>query len=177
MGLALLTSRGQTTEINLEPASEPVLCRRPCAGRGLNPRPERSTPAKYPPTIPKPERHPPKPIFQLFPILYSSALAWMDRSGRGFNPRPAQGRPERSTPAKYPPTIPKPERHPRNQSFNCFLSSAPLLSRGWIVPVGGATPDRQRPTGAGDYARGLRGMTAKVSRAFASSLRSPSVSP
>ena len=24
----------------------------------------------------------------------------------------------------------------------CFLDSVPLLSRGWIVPVGGSTPDR-----------------------------------
>ena len=24
----------------------------------------------------------------------------------------------------------------------CFLSAVPLLSRGWIVPVGGSTPDR-----------------------------------
>ena len=30
-----------------------------CAGRGLNPRPERYTPAKYLPAIPNPERHPP----------------------------------------------------------------------------------------------------------------------
>ena len=52
-----------------------------------------------------------------------------------FNLRPAQG----------------------NGSFDCFLSSAPLPPRGWIVPVGGATPDRhkddrhgtvQPPTGA-----------------------------
>ena len=39
---------------------------------------------------------------------------------------------------------------------NCvfvFLSAVPLLSRGWIVPVGGSTPDRHkagtRPTGTG----------------------------
>ena len=39
----------------------------------------------------------------------------------------------------------------------CFLSAVPLLSRGWIVPVGGSTPDRlkdrrkidQRKAGAG----------------------------
>ena len=31
--------------------------------------------------------------------------------------------------------------------FNCLLSSVPLLSRGWIVPVGGATPDRQKSVG------------------------------
>ena len=27
---------------------------------------------------------------------------------------------------------------------SCFQSAVPLLSRGWIVPVGGATPDRLR---------------------------------
>ena len=26
----------------------------------------------------------------------------------------------------------------------CFLFVIPLLSRGWIVPVGGSTPDRLR---------------------------------
>ena len=35
----------------------------------------------------------------------------------------------------------------------CFLDSVPLPSRGWIVPVGGSTPDRlkvggQPPTGS-----------------------------
>ena len=25
---------------------------------------------------------------------------------------------------------------------SCFLSVVPLFSRGWIVPVGGSTPDR-----------------------------------
>ena len=39
-----------------------------------------------------------------------------------FNLRPAQG----------------------NGSFDCFRSSAPLPLRGWIVPVGGATPDRHK---------------------------------
>ena len=37
-----------------------------------------------------------------------------------FNLRPAQG----------------------NGFFDCFLSAAPLPPRGWIVPVGGSTPDR-----------------------------------
>ena len=54
----------------------------------------------------------------LFSGLCSPAFAWVDRSGRGFNPRPAQ-------------------------DF-CFLDSVPLLSCGWIVPVGGSTPDRLR---------------------------------
>ena len=29
----------------------------------------------------------------------------------------------------------------------CFLSAVSLLSRGWIVPVGGATPDRHKVEG------------------------------
>ena len=31
---------------------------------------------------------------------------------------------------------------------SCFQSAVPLLSRGWIVPVGGSTPDllKDRPT-------------------------------
>ena len=49
-----------------------------------------------------------------------SALAGVDRSGRGFNPRPAQGLGE----------------------------SASLLLRGWIVPVGGSTPDRLKGWGS-----------------------------
>ena len=77
------------------------------AGRGLNPRPERSTPAKYllklsnarndpppakyPPALPN-SSTPPLPKLSHFPRL-SNALAWMDHSGRGCNPRPAQGRP------------------------------------------------------------------------------------
>ena len=30
----------------------------------------------------------------------------------------------------------------RNECFNWLLASVSLLSRGWIVPVGGSTPDR-----------------------------------
>ena len=56
--------------------------------------------------------------------LHFSAPVGVDRSGRGFNPRPAQG----------------------------GDSTSPPL-RGWIVPVGGSTPDRhkvggQPPTGS-----------------------------
>ena len=66
-------------------------------------------------------------------------------AGRGLNPRP-----ESSTPAKYPPAIPKPERHLPEMNLlfdSCFPSVVPLLSRGWIVPVGGATPDRLKAQG------------------------------
>ena len=40
-----------------------------------------------------------------------------------------------------------------------FLSAVPLLSRGWIVPVGGSTPDRLKPaqTGTNDLHRQDRG--------------------
>ena len=70
------------------------------AGRGLNPRPERSTPVKYPPVIPNPKRHSPE-MNQLLSVCCSSALAWVDRSGRGFNPRPASGRGCNPRPARF----------------------------------------------------------------------------
>ena len=66
-------------------------------------------------------------------------------AGRGLNPRP-----ESSTPAKCPPAIPKPERHLPEMNLlfdSCFPSVVPLLSRGWIVPVGGSTPDRLKAQG------------------------------
>ena len=66
-------------------------------------------------------------------------------AGRGLNPRP-----ESSTSAKYPPAIPNPERHLPEMNLlfdSCFPSVVPLLSRGWIVPVGGATPDRLKAQG------------------------------
>ena len=51
--------------------------------------------------------------------LHSSAPAGVDRSGRGCNPRPARGG-----------------------------DSTPLPLRGWIVPVGGSTPDRLKVGGS-----------------------------
>ena len=85
------------------------------AGRGLNPRPERSIPAKYLPTLPIPatihsEFPPPSYRSGIKPYRlpsYWSGVAppTLSRShaGRGLNPRP-----ERSTPAKYLPTLPIP---------------------------------------------------------------------
>ena len=35
----------------------------------------------------------------------------------------------------------------------CFLSAVSLFSRGWIVPVGGSTPDRQMPGATPDRQR------------------------
>ena len=58
-------------------------------------------------------------------------------AGRGLNPRP-----ERSTPAKYLPCFQIRKGIPAINLSNCFLSSVALLSRGWIVPVGDAIPDR-----------------------------------
>ena len=49
----------------------------------------------------------------------SNALAGVDRSGRGFNLRPAQGR-------------------------TMTYVVPPMFLRGWIVPVGGSTPDRHK---------------------------------
>ena len=62
------------------------------AGRGLHPRPERSTPAKYSPRFQIRKGITRNKSFNLFSILYFFALAWVDRSGRGYNPRPAQAR-------------------------------------------------------------------------------------
>ena len=82
------------------------------AGRGLHPRPERSTPAKYSPTLPN--SSPPSPCKSSYFCPLSSALAWVDRSGRGFNPRPAQGRnaPPLLVAGVKPPTGTKSERSP-----------------------------------------------------------------
>ena len=59
------------------------------------------------------------------------------------------------------PAIPNPER--RFPEINLlidsvFLSSVPLLSRGWIVPVGGSTPDRLKVgRSTSDWLKGSRG--------------------
>ena len=52
-------------------------------------------------TLSNSEKHSRNKSLNLFSILYSSALAWMDRSGRGFNPRPAQGRPASINPDRH----------------------------------------------------------------------------
>ena len=183
------------------------LSRSVCAGRGLNPRPESSIPAKCSPAIPNPERHLPE-MNLLFDSCFSSVVPLLSRGwivpvggatsdrlkaqGRrkvrprkqgnrnrraeivllmrsclcqlGNAGRPCAGwgmpvvlvpvglnpRPESSTPAKYPPAIPNPERHLPEMNLlfdSCFPSVVPLLSRGWIVPVGGATPDRLKSQG------------------------------
>ena len=42
----------------------------------------------------------------------------------------------------------------RNECFNWLLASVSLLSRGWIVPVGGLTPDRHKVGGKPRLAQG-----------------------
>ena len=66
--------------------------RRSFAGRGLNPRPERSTHAK---TVEQRTKKQTKRFISgvLFRIWnYRRHLAGVELSGRGFNPRPAQDR-------------------------------------------------------------------------------------
>ena len=75
-------------------------------------------------TLSNSEKHSRNKSLNLFSILYSSALAWMDHSGRGFNPRPAQGRPAQGR--NDPPTLnvrPQFQNRKgitRNESFKLF---------------------------------------------------------
>ena len=80
-------------------------------------------------------------------LLTRSCLRRLGNAGRSCAGRGLHPRPESPTPAKYPPAIPNPERHPPELNLlidSCFPSAVSLLSRGWIVPVGGATPDRRK---------------------------------
>ena len=83
---------------------------------------------------------------QKAPILRRSGLCRSGSAGRtlsrsGVQP-PTGTRRESSTPAKYLPRFQIRKSIPAINLSNCFLSSIPLSSRGWIVPVGGSTPDR-----------------------------------
>ena len=108
------------------------------AGRGLHPRPERSTPAKYLLTLSLSAFRCRWSKSSSLPVVKESgpALPIGNNAGRGLNPRP-----ERSTPAKYPPTLPN-SSPPSPCKSSYFLSSVlcPLLLRGWIIPVGGYNP-------------------------------------
>ena len=98
---------------------------RPCAGRGM-------------PVVLV-------PVGECRSSLCRSRNAGRPCAGRGLHPRP-----ESSTPAKCSPAIPNPERPlpEMNLLFDSYFPSAvPLLLRGWIVPVGGATPDRLKAQG------------------------------
>ena len=66
----------------------------------------------------------------------------VDGSFRSGVQPPTGSRRESSTPAKYLPRFQIRKSIPATNPSNCFLSSIPLSSRGWIVPVGGSTPDR-----------------------------------
>ena len=119
-------------------------------------RPESSTPAKYPPAIPNLERHLPEMNLLIDSCFMTSvsllSRGWIVPVGGSTPDRHKIGsRPESSTPAKFPPAIPNLERHLPEMNLlidSCFMTSVSLLSRGWIVPVGGATPDRHKAGGA-----------------------------
>ena len=109
------------------------------SGRGCNPRP-----ALLPtgtPQLALPDRHSTSGIryFRIWNCrqTFGRGGAFRPCAGRGLYPRP-----ERSTPAKYLPCFQIRKSIAAINLSNCFLSSVALLSRGWIVPVGGATPDR-----------------------------------
>ena len=119
------------------------------AGRGLNPRPERSTPAKYLLKLSNARNAPPPSICLRFRIR---------------PPLPC-------------PTLP-------------ISLAPPMLLRGWIIPVGGTTPDRhkvgtlppcwlrgvQPPTGT--RPTGSRGLLIKTPRRiFFAAIRGPSGAP
>ena len=88
------------------------------AGRGLNPRPERSTPAKYPPATPNPARFPLRESSCFLAFIQCPCVDGSFRSGV----QPTTGtRSERYTHAKYPPVTPNPARPPSCKSF-CFLA-------------------------------------------------------
>ena len=89
------------------------------AGRGLNPRPERSTPAKYPPVTPNPER---PPSCESFCFLASIQCPCVGGSFRSGVQPPTGTRSERYIPAEYLPATPNPARFPLRES-SCFLSS------------------------------------------------------
>ena len=141
------------------------------AGRGLNPRPERSTPAKYSPTLPN--SSPPSPYKSSYFCPLSSALAWVDHSGRGFNPRPAQGR-------NAPPLLvawgTTPDRHKVGTLPLCWLRNAdyqiPVRSIGQdlLLPVGNRA-------GRGLHPRPERSTPAKSPPTLPNSSSSPLPNP
>ena len=82
----------------------------------------------------------PKNKFRPFVVPRRSGVALQPCAGRGLNPRP-----ERSTPAKYPSQFQIQKNISPKRTFQLipiFCPLTPLPSRGWIIPVGGSTPDR-----------------------------------
>ena len=107
--------------------------------------------------MPNSERRPPEMnLFTDFCFLTSVPLlsrGWIVPVGGSTPDRHKTGtRSESSTPVECLPAMPNSERCPPEMNLFtdfCFLTSVPLLSRGWIVPVGGATPDRLRSAWTG----------------------------
>ena len=110
------------------------------AGRGLNPRPERSTPAKYLLKLSNDRNAPPRQVStcnsefvnpslaQPFPfpsLLQCSCVGGSFRSGMQS---PTGAGIRQPLPC---PTLP-------------ISLAPPMLLRGWIIPVGGSTPDRHK---------------------------------
>ena len=118
------------------------------AGRGLNPRPERSTPAKYLLTFSLSAFRYRWSKSSSLPVVKESgpALPVGNNAGRGLNPRP-----ERSTPAKSPPTLPN-SSPPSPYKSSYFLSSV-LCScvggsfRSGVQPPTGTKSERSTPVG------------------------------
>ena len=117
------------------------------AGRGLNPRPERSTPAECPPATPNLESPPPRESSCFLSSIQCPCVGGSFRSG--VQP-PTGTRLERSTPAECPPATPNLESPPPRES-SCFLSSiqCPRVGgsfRSGVQPPTGtsSTPDRHR---------------------------------
>ena len=103
------------------------------AGRGLNPRPERSTPAKYSPTLPNSSTPSPCKSSYFLSSVLCSCVGGSFRSG--VQP-PTGTRPERSPSAGCGMLIIK---YRLGASVRiCFCRSA-------TMPVGGCTPDRNDP--------------------------------
>ena len=133
------------------------------SGRGFNPRP-----ALLPtgtPQLALPDRHSTSGIryFRIWNCrqTFGRGGAFRPCAGRGLYPRP-----ERSTPAKYLPCFQIRKGIRAINLSNCFLSSVALLSRGWIVPVGDAIPDRRRggrplpcSCGGGSFRSGIQSPT------------------
>ena len=114
------------------------------SGRGFNPRPALLPTGTPQPALP--DRHSTSGIryFRIWNCreTFGRGGAFRPCAGRGLYPRP-----ERSTPAKYLPCFQIRKNIAAINLSNCFLLSVALLSRGWIVPVGGATPDRHKDQG------------------------------
>ena len=154
----------------------------------MNPRPERSTPAKYPPAIPNSERHLPEinlpvvPKRRLGMRLEKRRFAPIGKFARFRLHRPTSVNRHHSIPPDSGHTPPNeirqaalggthsqaafgndrvPPRHsgifiprgrdvkypPRTQPRGMKISGMTTGGRGWIVPVGGATPDRLKVQG------------------------------